>query len=46
MQIITPFNIYFNWKLIFQKYELWRLFTNFFYFGSLGRQQQAAVAGQ
>lgn len=35
-QIITPFNIYFNAKLIWQQHEYWRLFTNFFYFGSVG----------
>jgi Derlin-2/3 len=35
-QIITPYNIYFNAWLILQKLELWRLFTNFFFFGSLG----------
>ena len=37
-QIITPFNIYFNAKLIWQQHEYWRLFTNFFYFGSLGAE--------
>ena len=37
MQIITPYNVYFNAKLIFQKKELWRLATNFLYFGNLGR---------
>ncbi|KAI7844544.1 hypothetical protein COHA_001902 [Chlorella ohadii] len=36
LEIITPFNIYFNAKLIWQQHEYWRLFTNFFYFGSLG----------
>ena len=35
MQIITPFHIYFNTYFIFQKLELWRLLTNFLYFGSL-----------
>lgn len=35
-QIITPFNIYFNSKLIWQKHEFWRLLTNFFFFGNLG----------
>ena len=35
-QIITPFHIYFNFKLIWQKREVWRLATNFFYFGNLG----------
>lgn len=34
-QIITPFNIYFNSKLILYKHEYWRLFTNFLYFGNL-----------
>jgi hypothetical protein len=35
-QIITPFNVYFNTNLIFRKGEVWRLLTNFFFFGSLG----------
>ena len=34
-QVITPFNVYFNRKLIFEG-EVWRLATNFFYFGTLG----------
>ena len=36
LQIITPFTIYFNARFIYQKWELWRLLTNFMYFGSLG----------
>ncbi|KAI3433463.1 hypothetical protein D9Q98_003276 [Chlorella vulgaris] len=36
LEIITPFNIYFNSKLIWQKHEFWRLLTNFFFFGNLG----------
>lgn len=36
MQLITPFNIYFNYRMIIQGRELWRIVTNFFYFGSLG----------
>lgn len=35
-QIMSPFHVYFNWKLIMQRRELWRLFTNFFFFGNLG----------
>ena len=35
-QIITPFNVYFNPRYIYQKMELWRLVTNFLYFGTLG----------
>jgi Derlin-2/3 len=36
VQLITPFNIYYNSRLIVQQRELWRLVTNFFYFGSIG----------
>ena len=36
LQVITPVMIYFNPRLIFQNMELWRLFTNFLFFGSLG----------
>ena len=36
LQIITPFSVYYNTQLIFRKMELWRLVTNFLYFGSLG----------
>ncbi|GAX83467.1 hypothetical protein CEUSTIGMA_g10892.t1 [Chlamydomonas eustigma] len=35
LEIITPFNVYFNTKLIMQG-QLWRLLTNFFFFGNLG----------
>jgi Derlin-2/3 len=34
-KVITPFNVYFNRKLILEG-EIWRLATNFFYFGTLG----------
>ncbi|GBF90363.1 der1-like family protein [Raphidocelis subcapitata] len=36
LEIITPFNVYYNTSLIFRKGEVWRLLTNFFFFGSLG----------
>ncbi len=36
MDVVSPFNVYFNAKLIFTRWQLWRLFTNFFFFGSLG----------
>lgn len=35
-QVITPFDVYLNSKLVIQDYEVWRLITNFFYFGKLG----------
>jgi len=36
LDVISPYSVYFNAKLIFQRFQLWRLFTNFFYFGHLG----------
>jgi len=33
-EIITPLYLYFNYELIFKKYQIWRIFTNFFYFGN------------
>eukprot|EP00803_Ostreobium_quekettii_P011107 evm.model.scf_344.4 EVM.evm.TU.scf_344.4 scf_344:45187-52607(-) len=36
LEVITPFNVYFNARLIFQKLEIWRLLTSFLYFGGLG----------
>ncbi|KAF6263578.1 Der1-like family-domain-containing protein [Scenedesmus sp. NREL 46B-D3] len=45
LEIITPFNVYFNSHLIFKKGEIWRLLTNFFFFGNLGKLlQQASFA--
>jgi hypothetical protein len=43
MQIITPFNVYFNAQLIFKKGEVWRLLTNFFFFGNLGELSNQLV---
>lgn len=31
--IISPFSLYLNYRLIFEKYEFWRILTNFFFFG-------------
>ena len=36
LDIITPFQLYFNPNLIFNHYELWRLVTNFLFFGPIG----------
>ncbi|CAC5357837.1 DERL2_3 [Mytilus coruscus] len=36
LDIITPFQIYFNPDLIFRKFQVWRLVTNFMYFGPIG----------
>lgn len=34
-QVISPFHIYFNARLIWKKMELWRLLSNFCYFGPM-----------
>mmetsp|Transcript_42054 Transcript_42054/g.50980 ORF Transcript_42054/g.50980 Transcript_42054/m.50980 type:complete len:233 (+) Transcript_42054:401-1099(+) len=36
LEILSPFTVYFNARLIFRKMQLWRLFTNFFFFGQMG----------
>mmetsp|Transcript_19954 Transcript_19954/g.29871 ORF Transcript_19954/g.29871 Transcript_19954/m.29871 type:complete len:233 (+) Transcript_19954:96-794(+) len=33
LDLVSPFSLYFNANLIFRKFQLWRLFTNFFFFG-------------
>ncbi|XP_048199538.1 derlin-3 isoform X1 [Perognathus longimembris pacificus] len=36
LEILSPFQLYFNPRLVFQKFQVWRLFTNFLFFGPLG----------
>ncbi|XP_074055927.1 derlin-3 isoform X2 [Macrotis lagotis] len=36
LELITPFQLYFNPDLIFRKLQVWRLVTNFLFFGPLG----------
>ncbi|XP_063769067.1 derlin-3 isoform X5 [Pseudophryne corroboree] len=36
MQLITPFQLYINPDLIFRKLQVWRLVTNFLFFGHMG----------
>jgi Derlin-2/3 len=33
-ELITPLYLYFNYDLIFRKFQIWRILTNFFYFGN------------
>jgi len=33
LDLVSPFSLYFNYKLIVDKGQFWRLFTNFFFFG-------------
>jgi Derlin-2/3 len=34
VDLITPFSLYFNWDLIFVKGQVWRLITNYLFFGA------------
>ncbi|XP_065324371.1 derlin-2-like isoform X2 [Gordionus sp. m RMFG-2023] len=36
LDLITPFQLYFNPALIFKEFEIWRLITNFLFFGIFG----------
>uniref|UniRef100_A0A8C0A0Z3 Derlin n=5 Tax=Galloanserae TaxID=1549675 RepID=A0A8C0A0Z3_9AVES len=36
LELLTPFQLYFNPDLIFRKLQVWRLVTNFLFFGPLG----------
>jgi len=36
LDVVTPFQLYFNPMLIFQKFQLWRLVTCFCFFGGFG----------
>uniref|UniRef100_A0A8C2YNZ9 Derlin n=1 Tax=Chinchilla lanigera TaxID=34839 RepID=A0A8C2YNZ9_CHILA len=36
LELITPFQLYFNPELIFKHFQIWRLITNFLFFGPVG----------
>jgi len=36
LELVSPFALYFNLRLVVFQGQLWRLFTNFFFFGALG----------
>lgn len=36
LEVISPLKMYFNAGLIYKKFEIWRLFTSFLFFGTLG----------
>jgi len=36
LEVVTPFQLYFNPSLIFYKFQVWRLITPFLFFGNLG----------
>ncbi|KAM6156102.1 derlin-3 [Rhynchocyon petersi] len=36
LDVISPFQLYFNPHLVFRRFQVWRLVTNFLFFGPLG----------
>ncbi|XP_009883492.1 PREDICTED: derlin-2 [Charadrius vociferus] len=36
LELITPFQLYFNPELIFKHFQVWRLITNYLFFGPVG----------
>ena len=36
LDLVSPFSLYFNYTLIVEKAQVWRLFSNFLFFGTLG----------
>lgn len=36
LELVTPFQLYFNPDLILRSYQVWRLVTNFMFFGTIG----------
>ncbi|KAH9510450.1 Derlin-2 [Dermatophagoides farinae] len=36
LELVSPFQLYFNPNLIFQKFQIWRLVTTFLFHGPLG----------
>lgn len=37
LQIISPYHLYLNPKLVVKQYQFWRLITNFLYFRKMGK---------
>ena len=33
-ELVSPYALYLNYTLIFKNFQIWRIFTNFFYFGN------------
>ena len=36
LELVSPFSLYFSLKLVVFKLEVWRVITNFLFFGALG----------
>ncbi|KAA8499609.1 Derlin-2 [Porphyridium purpureum] len=36
LDLVSPLKLYLNWSAVFRRMQVWRVFTNFFFFGSFG----------
>ncbi|CAD7943489.1 unnamed protein product [Amoebophrya sp. A25] len=36
LELLSPFQLYLNWHLVLQEFQIWRLFTCFLFFGTFG----------
>jgi len=34
LEVLSPFSLYFSWTLVVEKGQVWRILTNFFFFGA------------
>ncbi|KVH96907.1 Derlin [Cynara cardunculus var. scolymus] len=42
LEIISPYNLYLNPRLVIKQYQIWRLITNFLYFRKMGKHSTHA----
>lgn len=33
LDLVSPYSLYLSWSAVFYKLQIWRIFTNFFFFG-------------
>ena len=36
LELVSPFSLFFSMHLVFVRMQVWRMFTNFFFFGAIG----------
>uniref|UniRef100_A0A7S1ESP2 Derlin n=1 Tax=Timspurckia oligopyrenoides TaxID=708627 RepID=A0A7S1ESP2_9RHOD len=36
LDLVSPLKLYLNWNAVLQRFQIWRIATNFFFFGSFG----------
>ena len=33
LELVSPYSLFFSWSAVLKKGQIWRIFTNFFFFG-------------